>query len=270
MKCIVVHVADDRGYKVRLNLGVELAVAFDAHLNVIYVTPQPHNPAAAIGRAVSMEYLAEAEEFAQQKAGEIKDAVRRACEKRVASWEWHFEQGDVDHIVARFAHLSDLLIVGQEPHSLLEDVVVSDITDYLLMSAGCPLLIVPVTWQGDSVGDRVLIAWKNTRQAIDAIRGSLSFLRKADEVLILAAEEEDAIVPPGEDIARYLSYHDVPARVIGSSIEGGRDILDTAKKNGCDLIVMGAYAHSRLSKWFFGGATDYILRNASLPVLMRH
>ncbi len=268
-KSIVVHLADDPRSLDRLKLAVAIAQRFGAHLNVVYATAEIHQPAASIGRAASLEYMAEATEMATHTAEALEGHAKELC-KALKSWEWHLERGEVEAIVARFAHLADLVIVEQSPHSFFEDSVVFHMSDHLVMSAGCPMLLMPETWRGGDVGRRVLIAWKNGREAIGAVRGALSFLEQADEVMILAYAWDKYANPPGSDLVTYLAHHGIASTVVGLNEKGGEEILKVAKDKACDCLVMGAYAHSRLRELFVGGATDYIMRHTTIPVLMRH
>jgi nucleotide-binding universal stress UspA family protein len=269
IKCVVVHLADDPRHRQRLEVAVEIARRFDAHLNVVYATEPVHYPAGAIGRAVSLEYLDEQTERANVRAAEIKREVEEVCAAHLSSWEWHLGQGDVDEIVSRYAHLSDLVIVEQVSDDYPTDRISLHMSDQLMIAAGSAMLIVPHVWVSGAIGTRILIAWKNNGETIAAVRGALSFLCEAKEVFILPAKDPEQDTP-GEDLARYLSYHGVSAQVLGSSGTDGDDILDIAADNDCDLIVMGAYAHSRLREIIFGGATQHVMRQTTIPVLMRH
>jgi nucleotide-binding universal stress UspA family protein len=267
-KSILVHLDDDPGHRDRLGLGIDLANRLRAHLDVVYVTPRVHPPAGAIGRAASLEFIAEAREAALAKAARIEKEVEELC-TQLLSCSWHVEEGDPEKIVARFAHLADLVIVGRIRQSLLEDLLTTDLVEPLLFDAGCPLLIVPDDWRTVPFPKRVLVAWKNSREAIAATRGGLALLGMAEAVLILAAEDEDLKAKPGADLVRYLAYHDIDATVIGTSRRGGEDIVETAETERCDLIVMGGLTRDRrLAERLFGGSTEYVLRESTVPVLM--
>ena len=268
VKCIVVHISDDQKYALRLSVAVELAKRFNAHLNAIYAKPQVEYPAPAIGRAMSMHYLDEATEKEQERSARIRNEVADICGD-LPSWEWHQQFGEVDKILARFAHLADLVIAEQSPRTSLEDNVISHMADYLVTAAGCPLLLLPWDWSPGPIGTRVLIAWKNSREASAALRASMDFLRTAREVFIIVAPTEDTEIP-GSDVVRYLKCHGVHGKVIGTSGGDGQEILDVAHEYRCDLLVMGAYAHSRFREMLFGGVTDTILRHTTIPALMRH
>jgi nucleotide-binding universal stress UspA family protein len=268
VKCIVVHISDDQKHTLRLRVAVELAKRFRAHLNVVYARPPVEYPAPAIGRAMSMHYLDEASEDERERSEQIRNEVADVCGD-LPSWEWHQHFGEVERIVTRFTHLADLVITEQSPHTSLEDALISHMADHLVTAAGCPLLLLPSAWPPGPIGTRVLIAWKNSKEASAALRASVPFLLGADEVFILAAEDADTD-RPGSDVARYLKYHGVHGKVIGTSGGNGKEIHKIAHQHRCDLLVMGAYAHSRVRELLLGGATDWMMRHTTIPVLMRH
>ncbi len=268
IKCIVVHMAYDKQHLARLRLSAGLANRFDAHLNVVYATPKPDYPAGMIGRAVSLAFLDDAKEEEKQRIDAIKAEVEQAC-AGLRSWEWHEKHGGVNELMARWAHLADLVVVRQEAPDHVENGLVLHMADHLVVSAGCEILLVPWKWEGDVAGKRILIGWKNTAQAITAIRGALSFLREANEVLVLASVSDEHAEVPGSDLATYLGHHGIKATVLKPNKNAGRGILKAAQQNNCDLIVMGALSRSRLRELLVGGATDYVMQHTTVPVLMR-
>jgi nucleotide-binding universal stress UspA family protein len=268
-KCIVVHMSDDPRHLPRLRLAVDLTERFHGHLNVVYAKQRPDFPAGMIGRAASLAYLDDAREEEHEQVVAIKAEVEEVC-ARLPSWEWHEEHGAVDKLVGRWAHLSDLLVFEQAPHAHIEDDVILHDSDHMVMSAGCPMLLVPSLWERGSVGTRIMIAWKNGREAINAVRGAMSFLQEAEKVLVFAYDGEDLADPPGSDLVAYLGHHGIKAELCGASKKAGKPILEAVEDNDCDMLVMGAYAHSRLRALLVGGATDYVMRHATVPVLMRH
>ena len=260
--------AYDQRHLARLRLSVGLAKRFDAHLNVVYATPKPDYPAGIIGRAASLAFLDDAKEAEEQRADAIKAEVKQAC-AGLRSWEWNEEHGGVTELIAPWAHLADLVVVEQEPAEHVEDAVMFHMSDHLVVSAGCEMLLVPWNWNVEVAGRRILIAWKNTAEAIKAIGGALPFLSDAKEVLVLGSVSDERVEEPGSDLARYLKYHGIKATVLPPNEKAGKGILREAFNQKCDLIVMGAFSHSRLRQLFAGGATDYIMRHTTIPVLMR-
>lgn len=268
VKCIVVHISDDRKHTLRLHVAVELARRFQAHLNVVYAKPAINYPAPAVGRAVSMNYLDDETEREQQHSNQIRQEVAEAC-KNLPSWEWHQHFGDVENIISRYSHLADLVIAEQTPQTAMEEVLLSDMANTLVRATGCPMLLLPWEWAPGPIGTRILIAWKDSREASAALRVSMDFLREADQVFVILAKERDTEIPGG-DIVRYLKCHDVHATIIGTNDDGGKAILSTAIQYDCDLLVMGAFTHSRLREMLLGGVTETIIRDTTIPVLMRH
>lgn len=268
IKCIVVHLTDNERHTMRLRVAIGLAKRFDAHLNVVFAKPEADYPAASIGRAMSMHYLEEAKQEANARLEQVKAEIDELCGD-LPSWERHDQFGDVAKIMSHFAHVADLIVVEQPPEERLEDNFMLHMTDQLVMSAGCPMLLLPAGWSESEVGTRVLIAWKNNREASLAVRGSLDFLREAEQVLILAAEDSQS-ESPGADLTYYLGHQKIRSRVVGTSRGEGADFLRVAERHRCNLLVMGAYAHSRFRELLLGGSTDYIMRHPTIPVLMRH
>jgi len=122
---------------------------------------------------------------------------------------------------------------------------------------------------------RMLVAWNATRESIRAVADALPLLVKAEAVEVLVVDHQRHPAghsqEPGADIARHLARHGVHVEVRRLSSGGknvGRLLLSQAAAFGADLVVMGAYGHSHLREWMFGGVTRTVLYEAGLPVLM--
>jgi nucleotide-binding universal stress UspA family protein len=124
----------------------------------------------------------------------------------------------------------------------------------------------------------VLVAWKPSREATRAVNDALPLLEAADQVTVLVVDttgprhhREEA--EPGSGIALHLARHGIKA-VVEQTVAAGQSVADAmlsrAAELGCDLIVMGAYGHSRLRELVLGGVTREILRHMTVPVLMSH
>ncbi|MFW8635640.1 universal stress protein [Cribrihabitans pelagius] len=145
----------------------------------------------------------------------------------------------------------------------------------LVLNSGRPLLLLPDDWGGRPVGTRVLAAWKGTREAARALHDGLPFLEQAEftELLTIGESPRPAhgAETEGHEIARLLSRHGVHAQVrhieAGEHGTGTRLLMEAASQE-CDLIVMGGYGHSRLHRLIFGDASEHVLGEARIPVLM--
>ena len=120
-----------------------------------------------------------------------------------------------------------------------------------------------------------MIAWDGSRVATRAVADARDFLRLANTVTIASVTDEKELptLNPGQRLATYLAQHDIPATV--ASIQSlGRPIGDVLQDHaldiGADIMVMGAFGHSRMRDFVMGGATASILQGLKLPVFLSH
>jgi nucleotide-binding universal stress UspA family protein len=178
--------------------------------------------------------------------------------------------------------------VGSEPvelvrHGRIADLIVMalpadgatgtshDSLDAALFESGRPVLLAPPKMPAQ-FGSAVSVAWDGSREAVRAVAAALPILAKAERVVLLSAQEPRKDARPSE-LARYLRAHGIDARTWAftpGDVPIGAALLDEAQKAGTDLLVMGAYSHSRLRELVLGGATRHILQAATIPVLMAH
>ncbi|MCX4194929.1 DEAD/DEAH box helicase [Methylobacterium organophilum] len=120
-------------------------------------------------------------------------------------------------------------------------------------------------------GRRIVVAWKDTPEARRAVSGALPFLRSAGQVFVVTTGQ-GARLEGAEEVAAHLKLHGaaVTTHLLTTAVSDGEEILRFAREQQADLIVMGAYGHSRLREWAFGGATRDILQANSLCCLMAH
>jgi nucleotide-binding universal stress UspA family protein len=139
----------------------------------------------------------------------------------------------------------------------------------LVMSAGRPVLFVPPRIDHLSA-KRVVIGWKNTKEARRAVWDSLPFLKEAEEVFVVSINDSGESV---KDVSDYLQCHAVDSCVISQSASMksvADEIVRIAQQEGADLIVCGAYGHTRAREWIFGGVTQDLLDHSPLCCLMTH
>jgi nucleotide-binding universal stress UspA family protein len=136
--------------------------------------------------------------------------------------------------------------------------------------------VVPETAQLNTLGERILVAWNHSREAMLAVRGALPLLSRAREVVVL-----DGVAPDDElgtrhlprlDLAAWLERHGIRAQVrtFAAKNDYGMNILADAKDMQADLIVMGAWGHSRIAQLVLGGTTRHLFQNSDLPLLVAH
>jgi nucleotide-binding universal stress UspA family protein len=261
----------------RVEAAASLAAEHGAHLVGLYIfpllEPDPTRPDPLIDKIVTA-YIREDQELA--RAARLRfDA---ASDRHGIKSEWRTAGGFASEEAAVHARYADLSIVGQIDPRLRRTVVPPLIPEEVAFAAGRPILVTPFSWKPNRIGRRVLVAWHARREAARAVSDALPILRKAESVTVLVVNPEKwAISPhgeePGADIALYLARHGVTVQVEVAESEDAKvcEVVRTrADKAGGDLIVMGAYGHSRTLELILGGVTRDMLCDMMVPVLMSH
>ncbi|MBK3732285.1 universal stress protein [Azospirillum brasilense] len=272
IKTILLHMSNDDRHTQRLEVAVGLAKRFSAFVEVLFVATPVSMPPAVTGRAASYAYIAEATAIAHEKAGQIEQEVRSALKD--CSYSWTVDEGDHVELLAARAAYADLAIVSQSHGDDLSNRVMLQVPDRLPLTSSCPTLVLPYTFPPRTeIGRHVVVAWKNTREAGRAVRNALPFLTAAGRVTVVTIDPPGDALDGGRDLMIWLERHGVRSQHQASIFQGGdvgEIILDSHRSLGGDLLVMGAYGHSRLREMVLGGATRTVLSNLTTPVLMAH
>ncbi len=177
--------------------------------------------------------------------------------------------------VAREARAADLIVVARHPpHAEAEGPAALDL-GALLLQAGRPVLVAPPGVTRLSAA-KIVVAWKDTREARRAVADALPLLQRAETVLLLAICDrgsEDISERGAKAVATWLATHGVAATVEAHPLREATvrdELVAAAERSGADLIVAGCYGHSRISEWAFGGVTRDLLRHAPLCCLFSH
>lgn len=258
-----------------LRLAVGLCEEINAHLSVLVLViaapPSGGEYAAVVSPAWLVEREAELEMLERRIAAVSKMLSESPLSADLSSD--YPDQSWADEVVGRRARYADLTIVGPEmlaTHTLKEKVIAGG-----LFSSGKPILLVPKGARATLKPKRVLVAWDASLEASRAVRESLGILSSADEVRVVmidpVEDERHHGEEPGADVATYLARHGVKVAVdrLPSSNRSIADVLrQHAVDTGAELVVMGAYGHSRLRERIFGGVTRSIIEEPGLPILM--
>ena len=272
IKTILLHMANDDRHSARLEVAVGLAQRFGAYVEVLYVATPVSMPAAVTGRGASYGYIAEATAIAHEKATQVEHEVRQALKD--CSYSWSVVEGDHVELLAKRATYADLAIVTQSHGGTESERVLLHVPDQLPLETPCPTLVLPHDFPADgSIGRHAVIAWKNTREAGRAVRNALPFLKAAEKVTILTVDPPGHTLDSGRDLMIWLERHGVRSQHQANIHQGndvGEVILTCARDLAADLLVMGAYGHSRLRELVLGGATRTVLTQLNMPALMSH
>lgn len=274
-KTILVHLDAGKRVGERLAIAKRLAEAFDAQLTGLFALSAPRIPSYALAEAGPVVIEAEAR-YRTEASRAIQQAFEAATAGLARSAEFRSTMRDALVATQLSARYADLVVAGQ-PEPEAGAGLADDFAEELVLSAGRPVLFVPYAGTFPEVGRRVLIAWNAGREAARAVTDALPILARASIVQVVAfdpgkggADHGDI---PGADIALTLARHGVKVSVAqqqSDDVDVGNQILSRAADMQADLIVMGAYGHSRLRELVLGGVTRTLLDTMTVPVLMSH
>ena len=251
----------------------------DAHFIGLHVIPRPPVMFGVMAAEMPAAIIAQQEEILAQHADRLKEQFLTRCKKADVKGEWRCNKVHYDDLVTDVVGQSlcaDLILVGQEQSSTTARDL--DVPARIVMEAGRPVLVIPYTGTFRSIGQHVIIAWNGTREAARAAFDALPLMRNAKSIRVLAIDpdsksEYDSIAL-GDELALSLARHDLKAEVTvtkrGGGVSVADELLNQVANDGCDLLVMGCYGHSRLREALFGGVTVNLLEHMTAPVLMAH
>ena len=274
-RTIVVQADRAPNTEARITLAAALALREEGHLVGAATTGMPRSMLAGRAYAGSGVVVADYLRRAQERVREALEQFTAIADRLgVPSHEARSSNDDEYAGLCMQARYADLIVLGQAAPSDNEDSLLPDLPDYILLNCGRPVLLVPRSGRFPTVGKRVLVAWNGSVEAAKAVTAALPLLRGAEQVSIaVLGNRADALgESPGSDIALYLARHGVKVEVLRrpEPVDPGQAILSLAADFGVDLLVMGAYGHSRFREMMLGGATRTVLATATLPVLMAH
>jgi nucleotide-binding universal stress UspA family protein len=270
----VLSLVDLSGRRTATAHAIDLAAKTGAHLTGLapvfdYLTP------SVIGGGIPASVLADIRESAEQPTKEAVAAFGATASAAGISFEvarFDAGEGDYDDLAAR-ARLCDVAVVGQEDPEHPEGDRRA-LVETLLFSAGAPTLIVPYIGDGNHRGRRIAVAWDGGRPASRAVRGAMPFLMAAETVSVIVVDDGHRFIgEPGADLALFLARHGLSVTVMKvPPVDGDipAAMLNVVSDEGFDMLVMGAYGHSRFRQFVLGGTTRDILATMTVPVLMAH
>jgi nucleotide-binding universal stress UspA family protein len=199
------------------------------------------------------------------------DVPRSTATTEALSFGWLDNAPEGQSFVGSYGRVFDVIVMNRpERHTtgLYNRAIESG-----LFESGRPILLAPPS-PPRQIATNVLIAWNCSTEQARATALAMPLLQKADRVTVLTVIGGTAVSgPSAEQLIRYLQRNGIVAEPMRVELDGrntGEAILATAESLGCDLLIKGAYTQSRLRQMIFGGATQHVLANAPLPVLLAH
>jgi len=258
-----------------LQMAVELCQENDAHLAVLVMVLAAPPPIGGYASVISEAWLEERQEdldkLQQRTAAVSAFLAAEAVSSDVASA--YQEEAWADETIGQRARYTDIVLLG--PQLLSHPVLKGKVLEGSLFSSGKPMLLVPAGSTASLNPKRVMIAWDSRLEASNAVSSAMDLLSAADAVHVALVDpvegESGHGAEPGADIATYLARHGVKVTVDRLPSQG-RTVADTLRQHAidvsADLLVMGAYGHSRLRQRVFGGVTRSMVDEPPLPVLL--
>jgi nucleotide-binding universal stress UspA family protein len=278
-KTILVHADESRHAQQRFEVAARIAQREDAHLIGAAATALPgtfYLP-EMIGES-TMPLTAYLEYLRQRAEGVLTQFQGTARKAGVRSFEARIIEDEAAAGLCLQARYSDLLVIGQTDPNESLPALRQGFTEYVVLNAGRPVLVVPYAGQFPEIGKRILLAWDASMEATRALTAALPFLHRAELVqvtVIDAGNRGDTHgEQPGADIALYLSRHgikvEVAQQVTADRIDTGNALLSAATDFNADMLVMGCYGHSRFRQVLLGGVSNTVFRSMTVPTLMSH
>jgi nucleotide-binding universal stress UspA family protein len=265
---ILVHCDAGKKVSCRLDVAAELAGRFGSVFVGLHAQPPFETPAFAEG-AFGMAPIYKAyEEVAKADLAASRTAFDKTLKGKHLPTEWRVADDYPEEALTIAARYADLVVVGQSTPD-------NDVTT----PANLPenVAVVPHIGADKPPGKKVMLCWNASRESARAASDALPFLKVADEVVVLIVDPEISGnghgAEPGADVATWLARHGVKVTVqreFASDADIGNVILSRAADLGIDLIVMGAYGHSRMRELMMGGVSRTLLSSMTVPVLMSH
>lgn len=273
---ILVHMDDSKSCRARLDAAIQIATTHDAHLIGLYAIPYFQIP-GYMDAQMPADIIEMQEQRLAAAAVQVENIFQKETKKSGTSAEWRSLKGDAAEALTDQGRYTDLIIVGQNSHEDMIGNTRDEIADYVVLSAGRPVLIIPNNYQGQAIGKRVMLGWDGGQMAARALHDALPILEKSDMVSVMIIDKDSEANKggnsPGIDVAHHLARHGIKAEadhITNADMGPGDQLLTRAADMGADLLVTGAYGHSRWKELIMGGVTRQLLDTMPVPVLMSH
>jgi nucleotide-binding universal stress UspA family protein len=276
LKNLLVHIPSERVMRPVVDGSITLAMARNAHLKAVSIGYEASNVGFAIDGGAAVAAMFEIE---RERALERANAALAVFEAEARNAGIAYETQALTGIpyetaaeISAAARLCDLSIVLQPEQE--RDTFDNTIPLEILFQSGGPVLVLPHTHKGPFEPRRIGIAWDGSRLAARAVRDAAPFLARADAITIISVNvSKTPEIPSPVELAAQLARHGLKAQVERISADRADIqplILSIAADAGMDLLVMGAYGHSRLQERLLGGVTRGMLQSMTVPTLMSH
>ncbi len=276
-KNILLHLDHSSGCQNRLRTAFAFAHKYDALITGLFVVPDYVVP-SYVEAQISVDLITDVTDKALTRARETLSKYENMAAEAGARMEAHVLEGQVIPILREHSKYADLLILGQDQPDDPDNASYG-LADALLFEGACACMMVPHSGKLAVPGDRVLVTWNASRESARALREAMPILKSAETVVVLSSEPDDADAeiarghPHADELAHFLDMHgieSISSGIADMDISASDAILGQAAEMDADLIVMGAYGHTRLREIILGGVTRDLLKQSTVPLFLAH
>lgn len=285
LRKLLVPFGPTEGSRQALQMAFFLARTFSAHVEVLHVRPDPQDAVPLLGEGVSgamVEELmsltekesaagaAQAQEMFEQQRTRDEIALADRPPSAGPTTRWLEVVGREEDMAVERGHVADLIVMGRAESA--HDATAAATMRASLFESGRPVLLAPAA-PPSHIGRCMAIAWNDSGEATRAVASALPLLERAETVHVFTASSEKTAAGSAHDLVDFLAWHGIDARIDVPPEGGGavgEALLEAASAAGVDMLVMGAYTHSRLRQLILGGVTHHVLDHARIPLLMAH
>lgn len=275
---LIVHLDGTEEDNIRLTHAEAIARRFEAHLIGLYTNPLPEY-AYVLAIQSGLAPMGPILEFEQQvrKEGDVAIGRLKGHFKKIAGSNEvrRIDMGvsEIPRLCASAMRWADLF-VATAPYRGEESPGWDALVEAVLFESGRPVYLVPEQFKAGGTIRNILVAWCNSRESARAIAEAIPFLRASSNTRLVTVDPDDS--EPQEDAVNITAHFNrygakAEVRCVDSSGRSVSEVLlNEARRMAADLIVMGAYGHSRLREWIIGGTTREMIRRSEIPILLAH
>lgn len=272
---VLVYTFGKQSHKAAIKVAAQFSVQHNAELIGLFVKPDIGRYSTIYGNYplnLAYTYFETQNDYQEQAKTEFDKLTSRYD---IATQWYGIDEYEKHANPALYVDMIFVCQPSQEGSVIFND---SDFIDHLITTTGIPIIVIPKNWASDTFAKKPVLAWKETREAVGAVRHTLPLMREATDVNIVSARKKadpDTELITGIKISEYLTEHGVCCR-FSTEIMKNKDhdlaqtLLRHVDSHHRDLIIMGGYGHSRLREIILGGMTRALIKKSTVPVLLSH